>query len=61
VRNEQSGSSRPEPLPQFQAHNPAASPAVMAQSLRNALVLIEKASTRRHGKMERRTDILPDE
>jgi hypothetical protein len=33
----------------------------MAQSLRNALVLIEKASTRRAGKMERRTDVLPDE
>ena len=27
----------------------------------NALALIEKASTRRHGKMERRTDVLPDE
>jgi hypothetical protein len=33
----------------------------MAQSLRNALALIEKASRHRRGKMERRTDMLPDD
>jgi len=32
----------------------------MAQSLRNALALIEKAASRQ-GKLERRTDILPDD
>jgi len=51
----------PAPQPQFRAHDSTATPAVMAQSLRNALVLIEKASTRRNGKMERRTDVLPDD
>jgi hypothetical protein len=33
----------------------------MAQSLRNALALVEKAACRRQGKLERRTDILPDD
>lgn len=61
VRQDQLRGPRPAPLPEFRAHDSTASPAVMAQSLRNALVLIEKASTRRHGKMERRTDILPDD
>jgi len=61
LRNEQVGRQRPEPEMQFRPIDSAAAPAVMAQSLRNALALIEKASTRRHGKMERRTDILPDD
>jgi len=34
---------------------------MMASSLKNALALIEKASTQRHGVMSRRTDVLPDE
>ena len=61
VRSEQLRKPRPEALPAFQMHDPATAPAVMAQSLRNALALIEKASGRRRGKMERRTDILADE
>ena len=61
IRQEQLRGPRPEPQPQFRSHDSTTAPAVMAQSLRNALVLIEKASTRRAGKMERRTDVLPDE
>lgn len=61
VRSEQLRKPWPEASPAFQMHDPATAPAVMAQSLRNALALIEKASSRRHGKMERRTDILPDD
>ncbi|KQV47484.1 MULTISPECIES: hypothetical protein [unclassified Duganella] len=61
IRNEILRGPYPAPLPEFRAHDTTASPAVMAHSLRNALVLIEKASTRRHGKMERRTDVLPDD
>jgi hypothetical protein len=61
IRQEQLREPRPEPQPQFRSHDSTTAPAVMAQSLRNALVLIEKASTRRAGKMERRTDVLPDE
>ncbi len=61
IRNEALRGPYSGPQPQFRAHDSTASPAVMAQSLRNALALIEKASTRRHGKMERRTDVLPDE
>jgi hypothetical protein len=33
----------------------------MAASLKNALALVEKASTHRHGIMTRRTDTLPDD
>lgn len=61
IRNEQLRRPHPEPEAQFRPLGSAAAPAVMAQSLKNALALIEKASTRRHGKMERRTDILPDD
>lgn len=61
IRMEQLKGPRPEPAPAFQMHDPATAPAVMAQSLRNALALVEKASSRRQGKLERRTDILPDE
>lgn len=61
IRNEALRGPYPAPQPKFQSHDSTASPAVMAQSLRNALVLLEKASTHRHGKMERRTDVLPDE
>jgi hypothetical protein len=61
IRHETLRGQYPEPQPQFRAHDSTASPAVMAQSLRNALALIEKASTRRSGKMERRTDVLPDD
>lgn len=61
VREEQLRVARPAAPPTFQRHEPSAAPAIMAQSLRNALALIEKASTCRHGKMERRTDILPDD
>ena len=61
VRSEQLRKPRSDALPAFQMHDPATAPAVMAQSLRNALALIEKASSRRHDKMERRTDMLPDE
>ena len=61
IRRELLSSPRPETLPQIQVQASAAAPAVMAQSLRNALALIEKASTHRHGKLERRTDILPDD
>jgi hypothetical protein len=31
------------------------------QSLCNALALVEKAAIHRHGKLERRTDVLPDD
>lgn len=61
IRQEQLRGPRPEPRPAFQPHDPATVPAVMAQSLRNALALIEKAASRRQGKLERRTDILPDD
>lgn len=61
IRNETLRGPYPAPLPTFRANDSTASPAVMAQSLRNALALIEKASTHRHGKMERRTDVLPDD
>ena len=61
IRGEQMRGPRPEPVPAFQPHDPIAAPAVMAQSLRNALALIEKAASRRQGKLERRTDILPDD
>ena len=61
IRSEQMRGPRPEPIPAFQPHDPVAAPAVMAQSLRNALALIEKAACRRQGKLERRTDILPDD
>lgn len=61
IRNEQLRGPRPEPFPTFQPLAPVAAPAVMAQSLRNALALIEKAGSRRHGKLERRTDLLPDD
>jgi hypothetical protein len=61
IRNEQLRSAAPEAAPQFRPQDSTATPVVMAQSLRNALALIEKASTHRHGKMERRTDILPDD
>jgi len=46
---------------EFRPHDSTAAPAVMAQSLRNALALVEKAASRRRGKMERRTDIRPDD
>ncbi len=61
IRQEQLRGPRPEAVPSFKAHDPTTAPAVMAQSLRNALALIEKAASRRQGKLERRTDILPDE
>jgi len=61
VRGEMLKSARPEPPPAFQPHHSSTAPAVMAQSLKNALALIEKASSSRHGMMERRTDVLPDD
>ncbi len=61
IRSEQLRGPRPEPVAAFRPHDAVAAPAVMAQSLRNALALIEKAASRRHGKLERRTDILPDD
>lgn len=44
-----------DPIPATHSHN------AMATSLKNALTLIEKAAEHRRGKMDRRTDILPDE
>lgn len=61
IRSEQLRGPRPEPLPAFRPHDPVTAPAVMAQSLRNALALIEKAANCRQGRLERRTDILPDD
>lgn len=61
VRNEVLRGPQPAPNPPFQPTCADTAPAVMAQSLRNALALIEKAATHRNGKMERRTDILPDD
>jgi hypothetical protein len=61
IRQEQMRGSRPEVPPQFKPEAGAAVPEIMAQSLRNALALIEKASRHRRGKMERRTDMLPDD
>ena len=61
IRSEQLRGPRPEPVAAFRPHDALAAPAVMAQSLRNALALIEKAASRRQGKLERRTDILPDD
>lgn len=61
VRNEQLRGPQVEAKPQFQPLDVAAAPAMMAQSLRNALALVEKAGSHRHGKLERRTDVLPDD
>ena len=61
IRQDQLRGPQADTPPQFQAQASAAAPAIMAQSLRNALALVEKAATHRHGKMERRTDILPDD
>ena len=61
VRQDLLRGSRPAALPEFRPYASTAAPAVMAQSLRNALALVEKAASRRRGKMERRTDISPDD
>jgi hypothetical protein len=45
----------------FQLDTPETASAAMAASLKNALALVEKASTHRHGVMTRRTDTLPDD
>lgn len=45
----------------FTLASPDTAPAIMAESLKNALVLIEKASQQRIGRSDRRTDILPDD
>jgi hypothetical protein len=38
----------------------AGAPAAMAEGLKNALALIEKATEHRRGRCDRRTDTLPD-
>ncbi|MES2320854.1 MAG: hypothetical protein V4633_01175 [Pseudomonadota bacterium] len=45
----------------LQAADPANASAVVAESLKNALILIEKASAHRQGRRDRRTDFHPDD
>lgn len=45
----------------FRVDTPETASAMMASSLKNALALVEKASTLRQGIMSRRTDMLPDD
>ena len=45
----------------FRLTPPPSGYVVMAASLKNALALVEKASSQRHGQMTRRTDILPND
>lgn len=45
----------------FRVETPETASALMASSLKNALALVEKASTVRQGVMSRRTDMLPDD
>lgn len=45
----------------FRLETPETASIAMATGLKNALALIEKASTHRHGAMSRRTDTLPDD
>lgn len=61
VRNEQLRGPQVEAMPQYRPLDASVAPAVMAQSVRNALALVEKVASHRHGKLERRTDVLPDD
>ncbi len=45
----------------FRLETPETTSAMMANSLKNALALVEKASSLRTGVMSRRTDMLPDD
>jgi hypothetical protein len=45
----------------FRVESPETASAMMASSLKNALALVEKATTLRQGIMSRRTDMLPDD
>lgn len=45
----------------FRLETPETASAMMASSLKNALALVEKASTHRQGVLSRRTDVLPDD
>lgn len=45
----------------FRAIVPTNASAAMANSLKNALALVEKASSQRQGQLTRRTDVLPDD
>lgn len=52
----------PPPLtPALRLSGQANAPSVMAEGLRNALALIEKAAAHRQGRRDRRTDFLPDD
>ncbi len=50
-----------QPTPAFRVADPANAPAAMAEGLKNALALIEKATAHRQGRRDRRTDVLPDD
>lgn len=45
----------------FRLETPESTSAIMASSLKNALALVEKASSMRKGVLSRRTDMLPDD
>ncbi len=51
----------PQLAPALHASGLASAPNAMAESLRNALALIEKATAHRQGRRDRRTDFLPDD